>query len=515
MRSWPIRIKLLATPVAAAAVIGLVPWLVILVPSHRIAIALSAFGVLVILAMAARFIADDLNRRIGEMRDSLAPLQDPNARPDTCGDELDALSDALHRTIVRGQERETQLHRSSDFLRFAQCAGGFGIFDLDLATGQIAGTPLFFQLIGFESHGLPFTRHDWLATIHPENFEAVITALNDAIQGDGNFQAEYRTLMLNGAVRWLAARGEVSRDADGVAARIIGTVTDVTERKHLEESLRHKTESLTIAQAAAGVATMDLNFHRRSWICSDNFHAMLGISDATPLNDLNGRLSRVHPDDVERIRRAPFETTVDQPSYRCEYRLRLPDDSERWIAEKANVTHGPGGEILRIAGALIDITDLKRTEAALTSTEKRLARTMRGTRDGVWEIDLKANEFWFGPRFEELLGFGNGELEPLQGPIREPDASRRCTAARHGARGPPPPRQPSATSKFGCCTRPDITNGCGCAARPSATRTGSAVWVGGLHAARHRPQSSPSRRRSMPSSPPRRPTARRATSSRT
>jgi len=414
MRSWPIRTKLLATPVAAAAVIGLVPWLVLLVPSHRIAIALSAFGVLVVLAMAARSITDDLNRRIGAMRESLAHFQDPHALPAADGDEIDALTEALHRTIVRGQERETQLHRSSDFLRFAQCAGGFGIFDLDLATAQIAGTPLFFQLIGFESHGMPFTRHDWLATIHPENFEAVISALNEAIEGDGNFQAEYRTLMLDGAVRWLGARGEVSRDSEGMAARIIGTVTDITDRKHLEESLRHKTESLTIAQTAAGVATMDLNFHRRSWICSDNFHAMLGIAESTHLNDLNGRLLRVHPDDVERIRRAPFETTAEQPSYRCEYRLQLPDGTERWIAEKANVTHGPGGEILRIAGALTDVTDLKRTEAALTSTEKRLARTMRGTRDGVWEIDLKANKFWFGPRFEELLGYGNGELEHSQ-----------------------------------------------------------------------------------------------------
>ena len=119
---------------------------------------------------------------------------------------------------------------------------------------------------------------------------------------------------------------------------------------------------------------------------------------------------RVHPEDLERIRRAPFETSRANPSYRCEYRLLLDDGTERWIAEKAKVTHGADGEVLRIAGALIDVTDLKRTEAALNSTEKRLARTMRGTRDGVWEFDIPANKLWFGPRFEELLGFGNGEL---------------------------------------------------------------------------------------------------------
>jgi two-component system, sensor histidine kinase and response regulator len=410
MRSWPIRRKLLAALGTFAAVLGLAPWLVLLLPHYRAVIALAAFALLAALAFAARSIINGLARRIGEMRETLAHLTDPGAAPQGGGDEIDALAETLRKGVYRGRQRETALHRSSEFLRFAQSAGGFGIFDLDLASAQIMGTPLFFEFIGLKAQGLPFTRHDWLATIHPEDFETVVRALNGALEGTGSFQAEYRTLVVNGAVRWLAARGEVSRDAEGVPVRLIGTVADITERKHLEESLRHKTESLTIAQTAAGVATMDLNFHRRRWICSDNFHALLGIPESTRLNDLNGRLSRVHPEDLERIRAAPFETTQDHPSYRSEYRLRLPDGTERWIAEKADVTHGPGGEILRLTGALIDITDLKRTEAALTQTERRLARTMRGTRDGVWELDVASDQLWFGPRFEELLGFASGEL---------------------------------------------------------------------------------------------------------
>jgi two-component system sensor histidine kinase/response regulator len=410
MRRWPIRRKLLSTPVAAATVLGLVPWLVLLVPGRRIAIAITALGLLVVTAMIARAIADDVARRIAEARAALASIADPHAPPPT-GDELDALAAGVHTALYRAHERETELYRAAEFLRFAQYAGGFGLFDLDLASGQITGTPLFFSLIGMKSHGLPFTRHDWLATVHPEDFEPLVRALEEAMEGAGHFQADYRTLIADGSVRWLAACGEVSTVTDLEHGRLIGTVTEITERKRLEESHRAKSESLARAQAAAGIATMDLNFHRRSWICSDNFHEFLGLPETTPLNDLNGRLLRVHPDDVERVRRAPFETSREAPSYRCEYRLLGPAGEERWIAEKADVTHGPNGEILRLAGALIDITDLKRTEAALTSTERRLARTMLGTRDGVWEIDVKADRLWYGPRFEELLGFGTGELD--------------------------------------------------------------------------------------------------------
>jgi two-component system sensor histidine kinase/response regulator len=410
MPRWPIRRKLLSTPVAAATVLGLVPWLMLLLPGRRIAIAMAAFGLLVVIAMIARAIADDVARRVAEARATLAAIADPQG-PTAVGDELDALAAGVRTALYHGRERETELYRAAEFLRFAQYAGGFGLFDLDFASGQVTGTPLFFSLIGMKSHGLPFTRHDWLATVHPEDFEPLVRALEGAMEGAGHFQAEYRTLISDGSVRWLAACGEVSTVTDLEHGRLIGTVTEITERKRLEEAHRAKSESLIRAQAAAGIATMDLNFHRRSWICSDNFHEFLGLPETTPLNDLNGRLLSVHPDDVERVRRAPFETSRETPSYRCEYRLLGPAGEERWIAEKADVTHGPNGEILRLAGALIDITDLKRTEAALTSTERRLARTMLGTRDGVWEIDVKADRLWYGPRFEELLGFGTGELD--------------------------------------------------------------------------------------------------------
>ncbi len=411
MRSWTIRTKLLTIPVAAAIVIGATAWLGTANPAHRVGSGLIAVDLLIALAAIVFALANGLSSRVAELREQLAHLADPDAPSESGGDELDALSETLHDLVYRGQARETQLKRTSEFLRFVQYVGGFGIFELDLASAEIDATPLFFQLIGVEPLGPPFTRHDWLATIHPEDFESVIHALSNAIEGGSTFEAQYRTLLQDGSVRWLAARGEISNDAAGVPVRLIGTVADITERKHLEASLRQKTESLNIAQSAAGVATMDLNFHRRSWISSDNLHEMLAISPTTQLNDLNGRLASVHPADLERVRRAPFETDPAHPTYTSEYRVCLPDGGERWIAEKADVTHGQNGEILRITGALIDVTDRKRTEAALTSTEKRLARTMLGTRDGVWELDLATNKLWFGPHFEELLGLQIGDLD--------------------------------------------------------------------------------------------------------
>ncbi len=414
MRSRPIRIKLLAVPaIAAALTAGLVFALTLALPgrsaNHRGAIGLAAIAAVLAFVAAAWAMVARIARRIDELDEVLAQLPDGEVPPPG-GDEIERLITSLRKTVSRGKERETHRRRSADLLKYAQAAGGFGIFELEFATDQLTGTPLFFELLGMESRLLNISREGWLATIHPEDFETILRELNAAVASGGVFQAEYRSVLLDGGSRWLACRGEAHKDADGQPARLLGTVKDISQRKRLEETLRHTTESLNIAQTAAGVATMDLDLDRHSWICSDNFHELLGISPSTRLDDLDGRLTRVHPEDIERARRAPFDVDERTPFYRCEYRLILEDGTERWIAEKANVKHGAAGEVQRITGALIDITDLKRTEAALNSTEKRLARTMRGTRDGVWEFDIPASRLWFGPRFEELLGYGIGEL---------------------------------------------------------------------------------------------------------
>src|SRR5882757_8778810 len=256
------------------------------------------------------------------------------------------------------------MRRSAEFLEFAAAAGGFGVFDLDLVSGGISGTPLFFDLIGLNQGGGTLTREEWVATIHPDDLEAVVVELGAAIDAGCPYQSEYRAVTQSGEVRWLASRGQIVGDGDGVPARIVGTITDITQRKQLEEQLLYATESLNIAQAAAGLATFDFNFDRHSRICSDNFHLLLGIPPSTSLDDLGELLSRVHPDDIDRCRNAPLETTPEDPSYRCEYRVLLEDGSERWIGEKATVSRGRTDDMQRITGAIVDISDLKRAEAA-------------------------------------------------------------------------------------------------------------------------------------------------------
>ena len=223
------------------------------------------------------------------------------------------------------REPAPRSRHSSDFLEFAQEAGGFGVFDLNLAAGGISGTPLFFDLIGLPGRDLNLTREEWVATVHPEDLEAVVLALSAAIDSGAKYQCEYRTLLLNGEVRWLAGCAQVLLDDEGRPAHAIGTLCDITERKQLEEKLRYATESLNIAQTAAGLATFDFNFGRNTRICSENFRTLLGIAPSTRLDDLDLLLSHVHPDDLARLRSAPHR----DDARRSDLSLPIPGGARR------------------------------------------------------------------------------------------------------------------------------------------------------------------------------------------
>ena len=257
-----------------------------------------------------------------------------------------------------------------EFLQLAQVAGGVGVFDLDLRSMRIVGTPLFFDLVGLPGNGGPLSREDWMTSIHPGDLETFVQAFTAAVDSGGDYDTEYRSLLVDGSVRWLASRGSVLMDEDGSPAHVIGTLSDVTERKTLESRLRATAESLQIAEMAAGVGTFDHQPLRNLFISSANYHELLGIAPPTAADPRGGLLARVHPEDRDAVHDAPLQPGPDG-SYRCEYRILREDGSLRWIGEKAQVTRDKRGELVRVVGAVVDITERKLAEQA--TLEAKLA----------------------------------------------------------------------------------------------------------------------------------------------
>ena len=179
---------------------------------------------------------------------------------------------------------------------------------------------------------------------------------------------------------------------------------EVRERRSAETELRHSREFLEVAQAAGGIGVFDLDLESRLMMGSGSFFSLQGIDPRVPTITQDQWLAFVHPDDLEGLISAFTAAVASGGAYRAEYRIRRLDRSVRWVSSAGRVIGEPAGA-RRIVGSMMDITERKQAELALRETEVRLERAVRGTSDGLVELDLATGQLWFAPRVAELLGY--------------------------------------------------------------------------------------------------------------
>ncbi|MDQ7825133.1 MAG: PAS domain-containing protein [Candidatus Eremiobacteraeota bacterium] len=93
------------------------------------------------------------------------------------------------------------------------------------------------EMLGYGPGGFPRTLDAWENSLHPEDHDRTMSAIQSHLEGRAPFDIEYRIRRKDGVYRWWAVRGVAARGPDGKPVRWIGTVTDVTERKRTEEIL--------------------------------------------------------------------------------------------------------------------------------------------------------------------------------------------------------------------------------------------------------------------------------------
>jgi PAS domain S-box-containing protein len=111
-----------------------------------------------------------------------------------------------------------------------------GIWDWDVQKNTVFYSPAFLRMLGYDADKPVCSLSFWHDLIHPDDRNQVLAVKQDCIEGrQEQFQFEYRLLAKDGRWLWVLCRGKcVKRGQSGRAVRLIGTQTDITERKDLE-----------------------------------------------------------------------------------------------------------------------------------------------------------------------------------------------------------------------------------------------------------------------------------------
>ncbi|MBN9421368.1 MAG: EAL domain-containing protein [Candidatus Accumulibacter sp.] len=132
------------------------------------------------------------------------------------------------------------LRESQERWQFALEGAGDAVWDWDVASGAIQFSRRLTEILGVDEGAVGQSFDDWQHWIHPDDLPRVQADVEAYLAGaSAAFVTEHRTRCGDGGVRWILARGmAVSRDASGRPLRLIGTQSDVTERKLADEQLR-------------------------------------------------------------------------------------------------------------------------------------------------------------------------------------------------------------------------------------------------------------------------------------
>ena len=133
---------------------------------------------------------------------------------------------------------------------FALEGTGHGVWDLNPATGEVVFSPAWRRMLGFTPEDVPNTLAAWRLLIHPEDQMQVRVAFESLLRGEAQTcQATYRMRTKVGDYRWVLTAAHLMRDAAGRPRRMIGTNTDVTEQREMEQRLEQLMTALNESEA--------------------------------------------------------------------------------------------------------------------------------------------------------------------------------------------------------------------------------------------------------------------------
>ncbi len=166
------------------------------------------------------------------------------------------------------------------------------------------------------------------------------------------------------------------------------------------------------AMQAAKVGLWDWDLRSNVVTCSDEWKLQLGYGKNEILDDLNEWESRVHPDDLPKIRQKLAEYRMHPwPDFEEEFRIQHKDGSWRWMLSRGGLVMDEKGQPASMAGCHVDITRHKLIEISLQESRRKLEEAQRIAHVGHWERDLRTDFITWSGETCRIFGLSSEGLQ--------------------------------------------------------------------------------------------------------
>jgi PAS domain S-box-containing protein len=269
------------------------------------------------------------------------------------------------RDISARKKNEEALKASEELWQFALEGAGDGVWEYDFETKDVFFSKQYKKMLGFEEVEFRHESSEWYNRIHPD--DAIIinqTDLDYAEKKITNHQREYRIKHKNGDYVWILDRGMIiTYTEDGKPKRMIGTHSDITERKLSEQAIKINEEKYRSIIANMKLGMIEVDNDEIIQFANQSFCNMSGFEISELMGKKASRLF-VKDEDVELINKQNIQRRKGI-SGAYEISVKNKAGEAKWWLVSGAPRYNDKGELVGSIGIHLDITEQKNLEVEL------------------------------------------------------------------------------------------------------------------------------------------------------
>ena len=263
---------------------------------------------------------------------------------------------------------ETELLKSNERYEYATQATSDVIWEWNIEEDSTYFSPNWTKVFGHPVSGLQYgVDNVWRHSVHPEDLQGILDIEANAIQKVfERWEHEYRIKKIDGEYATVNDRGFAIKDENGKVVRLIGAIQDITEKRKTEKELKMSIERYEYATIATSDVIWETDFEAETFYLTKNFELLFGHkpTNQETLYD-NIWVRNVHPDDLPKVLGETEKISNGKESnhWVSEYRFRKANGEYAIVQDKNFAIRNAQGKVIRLVGAIQDITRKKAEEA--------------------------------------------------------------------------------------------------------------------------------------------------------
>lgn len=213
----------------------------------------------------------------------------------------------------------------------------------------------------------------------------------------------------DGSTEWHRWECRPWLQADGEVGGLVMFTQIITERKRAEAALRLSEERFKTLAGDAPVGIFETNARGLCSFVNARWCKLAGLTRDEAMGQ--GWIAALHPDDRDRVFREWSAATEASREFFSEYRFRTPAGQTSWLSGNAVTLRDEAGGIVGFIGTVTDITERKRAEAALRSSEEQFRRLVDGVADhAIFMLDMEGHVLSWNPAAATIKGYATEEI---------------------------------------------------------------------------------------------------------